>query len=107
MNLSFYTLFSPIILSNIHCYFNNSFHEFKILKKIIITKMFNVDFHYKFIKFLIICFFNFLSHIYVCIHTQQVCVFVYTVCVCVYTHTYILLVGLRIYWLFYTVLFEI
>ena len=42
--------------------FNNIFHDFKVLKKFIITKTFNVDFHNKFIKFWIILFFNFSSY---------------------------------------------
>ena len=47
-----YTLsFSLIISSNIHCCFNKNFPEFKVLNKAIIIEMFNVDFHYKFIKF--------------------------------------------------------
>ena len=29
---------------------NNSFHEFKVMEKVIITETFNVDFLYKFIK---------------------------------------------------------
>ena len=32
------------ISSNIHRYFNNTFHKFKILKKVIKTGTFNVDF---------------------------------------------------------------
>ena len=56
---------SPV-LSNIHRYFINIFHEFKIMKKVITTETFNVDFHNKFIKFLIICFFNFSLHHILC-----------------------------------------
>ena len=59
------TFFASVISSNIHHYFNNIFHEFKVLQKVITTKMFNADFHNKFIKFWIILFFNFSS--YVCI----------------------------------------
>ena len=44
--------------SNIHCYFNNIFHEFKVLKKVI-TEMFNVNFHNKFLKFWVVSFFKF------------------------------------------------
>ena len=36
--------------ANIHRSFNNTFHEFKVLKEVIITETFNVDFHNKFIK---------------------------------------------------------
>ena len=32
-------------------FFNNALHEFKILKKLIITETFNIGFHDKFIKF--------------------------------------------------------
>ena len=46
--------FSPVILSNIHRYFNNIFHEFKVLEMVITTETLNVDFHNKFIKFWII-----------------------------------------------------
>ena len=38
---------------------NNSFHEFKVLKKLIITRTFNGNFHCKNIKFCIILFFLF------------------------------------------------
>ena len=31
-----------------HLYFNNSFHEFKVLKKVM-SEMFNINFHDKFI----------------------------------------------------------
>ena len=41
------TFFSPAILSNFHHYFNNSFHEFKVLKIVIVTETFNIDFHSK------------------------------------------------------------
>ena len=44
---------------NIHRYFNNTFHEFKIRKKVILTETFNFDFHNKFIKFGLFCFFVF------------------------------------------------
>ena len=44
-----------------HRYFNNIFHEFNVLKKLIRTKMFNLDFHNNFIKFWIILFFSTLS----------------------------------------------
>ena len=50
------TFFSPVISSNIYRYFNNIFHEFKVMKKVIITEMFNANFHNKFIKFWIILF---------------------------------------------------
>ena len=43
-----YTFFSLIISSNIH-HLNIIFHEFKVLKKVIKTETFNVDFHKKFI----------------------------------------------------------
>ena len=57
-----YTHFSPAISSNIHHYFNNIFHEFKVLKKVITTKTFNVNFHNS-SNFEIFCFSIFL-HIY-------------------------------------------
>ena len=49
--LFIHTFFSPVTYSNIYRYFNNTFHEFKVLKLVIITETFNVDFHYKLIKF--------------------------------------------------------
>ena len=56
MNLPFYThfFFSHYFIKNtvkmmMH-HFNNIFHEFKFLKKVITTKTFNVDFHNNFIK---------------------------------------------------------
>ena len=52
--------FFPAISSNIHCYSNNTFHKFKVLKKVIMAETFNVDFHNKFIKFGLFCFFYFL-----------------------------------------------
>ena len=58
MNLSFYTIFlfiqsffSPVTSLNIYFYFNKTFHEFKVLKKVIVTETFNVDFHNKFLNF--------------------------------------------------------
>ena len=57
--------FSPVISSNIHRYFNNTFHEFKALNKVITTETFNVDFHCKFVKFGLFCFFYLLSYIYI------------------------------------------
>ena len=60
--------FTPANSLNIHHYFNYTFHEFKVLKKDIITGTFNVDFHYKFIKFLFILFFYFFSYIYIYIY---------------------------------------
>ena len=44
---------------NINRYFNYTFHEFKVLKKVIITEAFNVDFHNKFIEFGLFRFFYF------------------------------------------------
>ena len=38
-----HAFFSPAISSNIQYYFNNAFHESKVLKKVIITETFNVD----------------------------------------------------------------
>ena len=64
--LFMHIFFSPLILSNIHCYFNKIFNKFKVLKKVITTEMFNIDFHNKSIKFWIIIFFfffNFLIYI--------------------------------------------
>ena len=78
---------------NTNHYFNNSFHEFKVLKKIIRAETFNVSFHNKFIKFWIILFFLlffilldlislFYIYIYIYIYIYMcVCV---CVCVCVY-----------------------
>ena len=43
----------------IYRYINYTFHEFKILKRAIITETFNVDFHNKLIKFWVICSFYF------------------------------------------------
>ena len=57
--LFIHIFFSAVILLNIHHYFNKIFHEFKVLKKVFTTKMFNVDFHNKFIKFGLFYFFNF------------------------------------------------
>ena len=67
--LFIHTFFSLAISSNNHCYFNNIFHEFKVLKKVIITKMFNVDFHNKFIKFGLFCFLYF--SLYVCVKNTK------------------------------------
>ena len=68
MNLSFkHISFSPIS-TNIHHYFNNTFREFKVLKKVIIAETFNVDFHNKFIKFSLFCFFYFSLYIYIYIY---------------------------------------
>ena len=67
--LFIHTFFFPVISSNIHCYFYKIFHEFSVLKKLILTKTFNIDFHYKFIKFWIILFFQ-LFLIYICIFKQ-------------------------------------
>ena len=50
--------YSAGISSKIHRYFNDIFHELNILKKVITTETFNVNFHYKFIKFWIILFFQ-------------------------------------------------
>ena len=66
-----YTFISPAISSNIHRYFNNTFHEFKVLKKVTITETFNVDFHNKFIRFWIIWFFSFFSYIYIYIERER------------------------------------
>ena len=45
---------------NIDHYFNKTFHNFKVLNKVIITEMFNVNFHNKFTKFGLIVFASFL-----------------------------------------------
>ena len=64
--LFIHTFFFPVISSNIHCYFNNIFHAFKVLKKFITTEMFNINFYNKFIKFWIISFFQlFFIYIYI------------------------------------------
>ena len=59
------TFFSPVISSNIHRYFNKNFHEFQVLMKVITTETFNVDFHYKFLKFWIILFFQLYSYCWI------------------------------------------
>ena len=62
-----------------HCYFNKTFHEFKVLKKVFITETINVDFHNKFTNYELFCFSIFLHiYIYVCVYVC-VCMFV---CVC-------------------------
>ena len=68
--LFIHTFFSPVISSNIHRYFNNILHEFKVLKKVIITEAFNVDFHNKFMKFglFYFCYFSSHTHIYIYIY---------------------------------------
>ena len=67
------TFLSPAISSNIHCYFINIVHEFKVLKRVITTAIFNVAFHITFIKFSIICFFKCSSYIYIYIY-----IYIYT-----------------------------
>ena len=72
---------------NIHNYLNNTFHESKVLKKVMITAMFNVDFQNKFIKFLIILFFllffilldliSLFTSIYIYIYIYIRCLFTY------------------------------
>ena len=54
--------------SNIHRYFNNSFHELKVPQNIIITENSNVDFHHKLIKFEL---FFFSSYIYIYIYMRE------------------------------------
>ena len=49
--LFIHAFFSPVISSNIHRYFDNISHEFKVLKKVFTTETLNVDFENKFIKF--------------------------------------------------------
>ena len=65
--LSIHAFLSPVISSNILHYFNNVFHEFQLLKKVITTETFNIDFHNKFIRFWIILLFQ-LFYIYVCVN---------------------------------------
>ena len=48
---------------NIHFCLDNIYHYLKVLKKVIKTETFNVDFH-KFIKFRLFCFYYFL-HIFI------------------------------------------
>ena len=48
----------------LHRYLNNTLYEFKVLKKVIKTEMFNVDIHDNFNKCGLFCFFSFL-HIYI------------------------------------------
>ena len=50
MNLSFHTRFLCSCYF-IHQYFNNTFNEFKVLKKVTVTETFNIDFLNKFIEF--------------------------------------------------------
>ena len=42
--ITVFSFFPPVISSNIPRYFNNNLNEFKVLKKVIITETFNVDF---------------------------------------------------------------
>ena len=70
--------FSPVISTNTLWYLKNTFHEFKVLKKVIKNETFNIDFHYEFIEFWII-FLLFSLHIYIYIYIY-ICV---CVCVCV------------------------
>ena len=60
-----------------------TFQEFKVLRKVITVKTFNVDFHYKFSKFWIVLS-TFLIYIYIYIYILCVCV-----CVCTHKHTHI------------------
>ena len=57
--------------------FNNFFDEFKVLKKVFITVMLNIDFHNKFIKFWIICLFNFSSYRWI---YSFIYIYIYTGC---------------------------
>ena len=67
-----HTFSSPAFSSNIHRYFNNTFHEFKHLKKVIITETFNVNFYNRFIKFCLFLFFLlFFIYIYIYIYEQM------------------------------------
>ena len=66
--------------SNIHHYFNNSFDEFKVLKKLIITEMFNINFHSKFIKFGLFCFF---LHLFIYVRKTKHDIYLY-----LYIYTY-------------------
>ena len=54
-------MFDEVAGESIHRYFNKISHELKVQKKVIITKMSNVDLHNKFIKFWITSFFYCLS----------------------------------------------
>ena len=56
--LFIHSFLSPVISPNIHRYFNNIFHGFKVLKKVITAETLNINFYLKFIKFWIICFFQ-------------------------------------------------
>ena len=47
------------------CYSNYTFHEFKVLKKVIIPEMFNIDFHNKFFQFGLFCLFYFSSYYWI------------------------------------------
>ena len=70
-----YTFFSSIISSNIYRYFNNIFHDFKVLK-VITNKMLNVDFHDKFIKFWSVFFFPLFIYIYIYIY-KYIYIYIY------------------------------
>ena len=48
--------FSPVISTNTHHSLNNIFHDFKVLKKVIITETFNIkDFQTIVFIFIVIC----------------------------------------------------
>ena len=90
------TSFSPAILSNIHRYFSNAFHEFKFLKEVIITKKLNEDFHYKFFTFWIILFFQlFFIYIYIYIYTY-IYIYIY-IYICGSSNRFSLFLTIRLY----------
>ena len=76
MNLSFYTHF----LFSCYSPSNNTFQEFKVLKKVI-TETFNINFHNKFIKFGSFCFSTFLHYTHTHTHTYiYIYIYIYTYC---------------------------
>ena len=97
--LLIHIFFYPVISPKIHHYFNDIFHEFKILKKVITTETFYVDFHYTFNKFWIILFFQLFfilsdlrsylrPYIYIYIYIY-ICMYKFAcVCVCVFYFMY-------------------
>ena len=91
-------MFDEITEENIYHYFNNIFHEFEVLRKVIITEILNVVFHKKFIKFWIILFsqlFFILLDLFLYLLPHCVCgniyiyIYFHTVCGNIYIYIYI------------------
>ena len=76
MNLSFYTHFFLLLFHQTSiAVLTRFFMNLKDLKKDLAAKLFNVDFHNKFIKFWIILFFQLSLYIYIDIYASvRVCV---------------------------------